>query len=145
MVRGRKIIVSDVVIAEVFGLPAEGPMWTNKRRKFHDVIETFKDEEQELIIKGKGVRPSSLGEPWGELARVVQNFITCDGRKDVVRPRQLKLLVVLKQKCSVNIPVYLNFLLHDSAERIRKSRHIEKVVSHYCLIRLIVSFNIAQR
>jgi len=68
MVRGRKITVLDAVIAEVSGLPAEGPVWAGNRLKFHDAIEAFRDEGQELIKKGKGLRPSSLREPWGELA-----------------------------------------------------------------------------
>ena len=71
MLRGRQITVSDAVIVEVFGLPAEGPVWTNKWLKLQDAIEIFKEEGKELIIKGKGVRPSSVGEPWGELARVI--------------------------------------------------------------------------
>lgn len=39
----------------------------------------------------------------------------------------------------------MNFLLHDFAERIRKSQHIETIVSHHFLIRLIVSYNLAQQ
>ena len=58
---------------------------------------------------------------------------------------QLKILAVLKQKCSVNSPAYLNFLLHDFVETIKKSRHIETLVSQHCLIRLIVSYNLAQQ
>lgn len=96
MVRGRQITVSDAMIAKVSRLPAEGPVWAGKQLKLQDAIKDFRDEGHELIKKGKGIRPSSLGEPWGELARIVQNYNTCDGRKDVVRPRQLKLLAVLK-------------------------------------------------
>lgn len=39
----------------------------------------------------------------------------------------------------------MKFLLHDAAQSIKKSRHIETVVSHHCLIRLIVSYNLAQQ
>lgn len=39
----------------------------------------------------------------------------------------------------------MNSLLHDTAERLRWSQHIEIVVSHHCLIRLIVSYNLAQQ
>ena len=89
--------------------------------------------------------PATLGETWAKLARIVQNYITCDDIKDVVRPRHLKLLVVLKQKCDVNLPTYLNFLLHDATRSIRKSRHVESVISHHGLIRLIVSYSLAQQ
>ena len=63
----------------------------------------------------------------------------------MVRLCQFKLLVVLKQKCYVNLPAYLNFLLHEITERIKKSQHIETIVSHHSLIRLIVSYNLTQQ
>jgi len=143
MVRGIQIIVTDILIEKVSGLPAKGLLWVGKRLKLHDTIEAFRDEGQELIKKGKGIWPSSLGDPWGELAQIFQNCITCDGHKYVVRPRQLKLLAVSKQKCSVNLPALLNSLLHDTTERLRQSQHIETVVSHHFLIRLIVSCNLS--
>lgn len=71
MVKGRQITVTDVVIAEVSGLPAEGLVWASKRLKLHDAMEAFRDKGQELIKKGKGIRSSSLEDPWGELARFV--------------------------------------------------------------------------
>ena len=63
----------------------------------------------------------------------------------MVRPRHLKLLAVLKQKCSVNLPALLNSLLHDAARSIKKAQHVESVVSHHGLIRLIVSHSLTQQ
>jgi len=145
MVRGRRIIVSDAVIAEVSGMLAKGEVWSKKNIMLHDAVEIFRDAGQELTKKGKGIQPSSLGEPWGELARFVHRYITCDGRQDVVRPHQLKLLVVLNQKFTVNLPSLLNSLLHDTTDRIRWAQRRDIVVSHRCLIRLIVSHNLAQQ
>lgn len=145
MVRGRQITVTYAVIAEVSGLPVVGPVWTQKKVRLQDTITIFQDEGQSLTVKGKGVLPTTLGEPWVELARIVQSYITCDGRKDVVRPRHLKLLAVLKQKCVVNLHAYLNFLLHDASRSIRKSRHVETVVIHHGLIRIIVSYSLTQQ
>ena len=71
MVRGRQITVSNAVIVEISGLPTKGPVWVTNILKLHDAIETFMDEGQELIKKRKGVQTSSLGEPWGELARIL--------------------------------------------------------------------------
>ena len=98
-----------------------------------------------MTVKGKGVLPAKLGEPWTELAKIVQSYITCEGRKDVVRPRHLKLLAVLKEKCSVNMPALLNSLLHDAARSLKKAQHEEVVVSHHGLIRLIVSHSLTQQ
>lgn len=110
-----------------------------------DTIKIFQDEGQNLTRSGKGVLPIALVEPWEELVRIVQNYITCEGRKDVVRPCHLKLLVVLKQKCTVNLPVFLNSLLHDVAQSMKKSLHVESVVSHHGLIQLIISYSISQQ
>jgi len=85
-VRGKHIVVSDDVIAEVSGLPATGPIWTLKKERLKKIIEIFQDEGQNLTVRGKGVLPVALREPWAELAMIIQNYITCEGRKDVVRP-----------------------------------------------------------
>ena len=85
-VRGRHIAVTDDIIAEVSGLPAVGPLWTLKKERLQKIIETFQVEGQNLTIKGKGVLLAALGEPRAELAKIIQSYITCEGRKDVVRP-----------------------------------------------------------
>lgn len=41
---------------------------------------------------------------------------------DVVKPRQLKMLAILKHKITVNLLFYLNSLLHDVACRVRKEK-----------------------
>lgn len=114
-VREKHIAVTDDVIVEVLGLPTTGPMWTLKKERLQKIMKIFQDEGQNLTVRVKGVLRAALGEPWEELARIIQRYITCEGRKDVVRPRHLKLLVVLKEKCSVNLPAFLNSLLHDVA------------------------------
>ena len=113
IVRERRIAVTDDVIAEVSGLPATGPVWMRRKERLQKIMEIFQDEGQSLTVKGKGVLPATLGEPWTELEKIVQSYITCERRKDVVRPHHLKILAVLKHKCTVNLPAFLNTLLHD--------------------------------
>jgi len=84
--RGRHIAVNDDIIAEVSRLLAAGPVWMLKKERLQKIIKTFKDEGQNLTIRGKGVLRATLGEPWAELAKTIQSYITCEGRKDVVRP-----------------------------------------------------------
>ena len=62
----------------------------------------------------------------------------------MVRPRQLKLLVVLKQKLTFNLPSFLNSLLHDIIARIRQARHPETIIIHHGLIILIISHSLVQ-
>lgn len=80
MVKGRRIIVSEAVIAEVFGVPAKGIVWPKNHIILQDMVDIFRDAGEELTRKGKGIQPSSLGEPWHELASVFQRYITCDGQ-----------------------------------------------------------------
>lgn len=115
MVRGRQITVTNAVIDEVSGLPVVVSIWTQKKVRLQEAITIFRDEGHNLTVKGKEVLPATLGEPWAELAIIVQSYITCNGRKDVVRPHHLKLLAVLRQKCVVNLSAYSISLLHDTA------------------------------
>ena len=101
IVGGKRIEVTEDIIAETSGLPAVGPRWELKKERLQKVMEIFQSEGQSLTVKGKGVLSTTLGEPWTELAKIVQSYITCEGRKDVVRARHLKLLAVLKGKCFV--------------------------------------------
>ena len=68
--RGRCIAVTDDIIAEVSGLPAAEPVWMLKER-LQRIIEIFQDEGQSLTIRGKGVLPAALGEPWVELEKTI--------------------------------------------------------------------------
>ena len=36
-----------------------------------DAVDIFRDADEELTKKGKGIQPSSLAEPWCELESVV--------------------------------------------------------------------------
>lgn len=62
-VKGIRVTVSEVVIAEVSGLSTEGAVWPKKHIMLHDAVEIFRDVDKELTRKGKGIQPSSLGEP----------------------------------------------------------------------------------
>jgi len=63
IVRGKRIAVTDDIIAEVSGLPGVGPVWTLKKERLQKIMEIFQDEGQSLTVKGKGVLPATLGEP----------------------------------------------------------------------------------
>lgn len=86
----------------------------------------------------------SFSEPWREIAEIVQRYIACDIRYDVVRPQNLMLLAALRQKVTINLPFFLNPLLHEIIDRIGKAKDTKLVVNHHCLIKLIVSRELNQ-
>jgi hypothetical protein len=83
-VQGIRIPVTLEIIAEVTGLSNTGIQWTRKYTKLKEVVESFTEPGEELDKKGKGLNPSTLNEPWKELAGIVQQYITYDGRYDLI-------------------------------------------------------------
>jgi hypothetical protein len=110
-------MVTEKIIVEVSGLPNEGTPWKGKYTTLKEVVESFMEPREELDKKGKGLNPATLSEPWRELTRVIQMYTTCDGRYDVVIQCHLKLLVALKHRLVINLPFFLNAMLHVVAAR----------------------------
>ena len=107
-------------------------------------MESFTERGEELDKKGKGLNPSTLSEPWKELAGIVQHYITCNGRYNVIRPCHLKLLTTLKQRLVLNLPFFLHTILHEVALRTQKSKDPVTVISHHRLVKLIVDKALSQ-
>jgi hypothetical protein len=97
-----------------------------------------------LDKKGKGLNPSTLREPWKELAGIIQWYITCDGQYDVIRPRHLKLITSLKQRLVLNLPFFLNTILHEVSLRTQKSKDPITIINHYRLVKLITNKALSQ-
>jgi hypothetical protein len=97
-----------------------------------------------LDKKGKGLNPSTLREPWKELARIIQRYITCDGRYDVIRPHHLKLMASLKQRLVLNLPFFMNVILHEVAFITQKYKDPVTVIIHHRLVKLITNKSLSQ-
>jgi hypothetical protein len=102
-------------------------------------VEIFTDPREELDKKGKGLNPNTLKEPWKELAGVIQWYITCDGRYDVIRPFHLKFLAALKQWLLLDLSFFLNSILHEVSLRTQKSKDLFTIISHHRLVKLITN------
>ena len=63
----------------------------------------------------------------------------------MVKPRQLKLLVVLKQNISVNLHSFLNSILHNTDVRMRKAKNPQVVINHHGLIKLIIMHELGKQ
>jgi hypothetical protein len=79
MVQGIQISITPEILAEVIGLPTMVIQWIGIYTTLSEAVETFTDPGEESNKKGKGINPSTLIEPWKELARIIQRYITCDG------------------------------------------------------------------
>jgi hypothetical protein len=144
MIQYIQIPVTEEILVEVTGLPNEGIQWTEKYTTLKEAIEYFIEPREELDKKGKGLNPTALSEPWRELAGVIQRYITCDGRYDVMRLRHLKLLASLKHKLVVNFSFFLNGMLHEVVARTHKAKDPVTIISHHGLVKLIVNRALSQ-
>jgi hypothetical protein len=144
MVRDIRIPVTQEIVAEVTGLPNTGIQWSGRYTMLKEAVESFVDPGEELDKKGKGLNPNTLSEPWKELAGVIQRYITCDGRYDVIHPRHLKLLAALKQWLVINLPFFLNAMLHEVAIRTQKEKDLVTIINHHGLVKMIVNKALSQ-
>jgi len=106
VVRDIPIMVTEEIVAEVTCLPNTCIQWIGKYTTLKETLESFVDPGEELDKKGKGLNPSALSDPWREMDGVIQRYITCDGRYDVVRECHLKLLATLKQRLVINLQFF---------------------------------------
>jgi hypothetical protein len=112
--------------------------------KLKEVVESFIEPREELDKKEKGLNPSTLSEPWKKLVGIVQRYITCNGRYDVIRPHHLKLLATLKQRLVLNLPFFQRTILHEFSLRTQRSKDHVTVISHHRLVKLIVDKALSQ-
>lgn len=68
----------------------------------------------------------------------------CDGWYDVVICQHFQLMVTFRWKVILNLPYFLNSLLHETALRLKRSEDKASVVSHYGLIKPIVFIGLNQ-
>jgi hypothetical protein len=109
-----------------------------------EAVECFVEPREELNKNGKGLNPTALSEPWREMEGVIQRYITCDGREDVVWQSHLKLLAALKQRLVINFPFFLNAMLHEVVARTHNAKDPVTIISHHGLVRLIVNRALSQ-
>ena len=122
MIRDIQIPVTEEIIVEVTSLPNEGTQWNGKFTTLKEVVECFIETEEELDKKGKGLNPTALNEPWREMVGLIQRYITCDGRYNVVRPCHLKLLATLKHRSVIIFSFFLNAMVHEVVARTQKAK-----------------------
>jgi lambda repressor-like predicted transcriptional regulator len=145
MVRDIQILVTEKIIAEVIGLPNEGIQWSGKYTMLKEVVESFIKPREELDKKGKGLNPTALNEPWRELEGVIQRYITYDGRYNVVWPLHLKLLATLKHRLVINLPFFLNAMLHEVAAKTQKDKYPVTIISHHGIVlKIILNSSLSQ-
>jgi hypothetical protein len=81
-----------------------------------------------------------------ELAYLIQNFITCEGRFSIIYLYHIKLLQHLKADCEINMPYFLLQSLSKMAKAVQKQgRNSEKSLYHCGFIKMIIIYELQKQ
>ena len=86
-----------------------------------------------------GVHVSKMNPRWKIPLEMIQNYITCDGRYDIVLKFHLKFLMHINGAIQVNLPFYLLKSLQKMISKVQgHPEHTARSVYHQGLIKLLI-------
>jgi len=84
VVHGVQIPVTEEVIGQVTRLPANGTHWFSRKHLILNAQQDFFQPGEHVEPKGRGVALQSLPQPWPKVAEFVKQYLTCEGRYQVI-------------------------------------------------------------
>ena len=133
-------------IAEAMGLPMTGEKWyTKKTMRIGDFFAFLKP--QFTMVDWRCIIPSSqLKEDWLSILRVVQRFITCEGRFSISHLYQMRLLSHISGDDPLNLVHFLyNSLVKMSRKFRKKSSPSPQYIYHQDLIKILVQHQLNKK
>jgi hypothetical protein len=100
---------------------------------------------EQVEPKARGVQLSSLPPPWPKVAEFVKNYLTCEGRYQVVYQYDFVLLSHLRHARLVNIPYYLLGCLRNMSHYCRQAKNPILSLTHHCLVQLLIQKGFSQQ
>jgi hypothetical protein len=140
-----RISVTEEDIAAVSGLPTAGARIFSRKHIIRGAQQNFFLPEEEIIFKGRGIQLSSLPPPWPGVAKFIKNYLTCEGRYQVVYQHELLLLSHLRHNRHVNIPYYLLGCLRNMVPYCRKAKEPTLPLTHHRLCQLLINRGFEQQ
>ena len=138
-----KFKLTKELVAEATGVKNEGELW------FKKVPFTFTAQRYLLpgIVPdwGKGVPIHNFRPEWVEPIKVLQSYITCEGRYAFIFKYHFRFLQHLSNESKMNLPFFLLKILQKMSCRIKEHQnHTRQSIFHHRLIKLIIN-NVLQR
>ena len=139
-----KFKLTKELIAEATGIQDKGELW------FKKVPFTFNAQKYLLpgVIAdwGKGVPIHNFKPDWIELIKVLQSYVTCEGRYSFVLKYHFRFLQHLSDESKMNLPFFFLKSLQKMSCRVRDHQnHTKQSVFHHGLIKLIISIVLQNR
>ena len=134
-----KFELTRELIKEATGIVVDGELWF-KKIPFTFNSKDFLLPEVETLDWGKGVQLQNFKPEWREAIRVLQSYITCEGRFALLFKYQISFLHHLNQDSKMNLPFFFLKSLHKISDRVKGHKdHTQQSIFHHGLIKLIVS------
>ena len=133
-----KFELIEELIAEATSISREGEMWF-KKIPFSFNPKDFLLPEIEALDWGKGVQLDKLKPKWKEVIKILQSYITCEGRFALVFKYHIMFLQHLNQQSKMKLPLFFLKSIQKMSSRIKGHiDHTHKYMFHHGLIKLII-------
>ena len=133
-----KFKLTKELIAEATGIQDEGVLW------FKKVPFTFNAQKYLLpgmiVDWGKGVPIHNFKPDWIEPIKVLQSYVTCEGRYAFVFKYHFRFLQHLSDESKMNLPFFFLKSLQKMSCIVKEHQdHTKQSIFHHGLIKLIIS------
>ena len=126
------------LVAEATGVRNEGEMWFKKL--------PFTFNAQRYLLPGitpdwsKGILIQNFREEWVDPIKVLQSYITCEGRYAYAFKYHFRFLQHLVDESKMSLPFFLFKILQKMSSRVKGHQdHTTQSIFHHGLIKLIIS------
>ena len=98
--------MNEETIAEAISVSSEGEKWF-KQQSFEANYNKFLFPGFEKLDRKNGIHVTKLNPIWKTPLKMIQNYVTCEGRYDRVLRCHLRFLMHLSGDKKLNLPYYL--------------------------------------
>lgn len=139
MVQGVQIPVTEEDIDQVSTLPTNGTRWFSRKHLILNAQQDFLLPGEHVEAKGRGVALQSLPPPWPKVAEFIKQYLTCEGRYQVIYQHDFILLNHLRHGQLINMPYYLLGYLKNMSHYTIKAKHPLLSLKHHHLAQLLIN------
>ena len=143
VVQGIQIPVTEEVIAQATGLPTNSIRWFSRKHLILNAQQDFLRPGEQIEPKGRGVALRSLPPPWPRIAEFVKQYLTCEGRYQVIYQHDFMLLNHLRNGQLINMPYYLLGCLKNMSRYAVNAKQPLLSLKHHRLIQLLINRGLA--
>jgi hypothetical protein len=138
--------IDEASISTTTEIPGEGEKWFNTTSIKEIDFRSFLKKEHQNMNWQKEIPRSYLEEKWKILLKIIQVYITCEGRYGRTMLYHFILLLHFTGKKPLNMPYYLLKSLTKMASKVQaKPQKASNSLFHHGLIKLIVLEELSRR